>query len=99
MLLYYIQNDFESQLRGLSWCKKEDTVNYREMTDDEIKTAVKKIINKETAEETVRQRIKEELGYEGTPSICSCSARSGPMVMTMFSVMIFGSSGNVILIS
>lgn len=69
---------------------------YRDMTDDEVRRAVKEICRTETTEEGVKERINKELGYTGSIAITSTSSSSGPMTMTMFMVMIYGPSGETI---
>ncbi len=44
---------------------------YREMTDAEIKTVAKAIITSSSSEEEVKQRLRDELGYQYTVAICS----------------------------
>ncbi|MEK7508516.1 MAG: hypothetical protein AAB568_01525 [Patescibacteria group bacterium] len=69
---------------------------YHERTDAAVEAAVKAICNAETTEDAVKQRIKNEIGYTGPILIASTSISSGLMTMTMFMVMIFGPSGEII---
>lgn len=66
--------------------------SYREMSDDEIKAAAKKICQASSSEDVVRRRLRDEVGYPYQAAITSHS--SGPL--TMFMVMLHGPRGNTI---
>ena len=77
---------------------------YNDMTDEEVKAAVKAICKRcekfdtdEEANDEVVRLIQEELGYNGpVPFVTSTSTRSGPMIMRMFSVMLRSPSGKTL---
>lgn len=50
----------------------DEPTNWNQMTDAEIKTAVKRIISSSSSEAEARRRIREELAYPHTVSMHTC---------------------------
>ena len=76
---------------------------YHDLSDEEIKSDVRDILNRcensstdKAANKEIKRLIKEELSYNGTPAITSTSTSRGGMTMRMFMVMMSGPRGNII---
>ena len=64
---------------------------YSELSDNEVRVAVRVSLNISKSEEEVKQRVKDELNYP-YESFPITSTSSGPMIM--FMVMLWGPTGN-----
>ena len=73
-------------------------MSWKLTSNEEVRKAIRDICARCHDDEQGRTRIKGELGYDGCPAISSMSTTCGPMKMTMFSVMVFGPSGNIIIV-
>ena len=63
---------------------------YSDMSVDDVRTAVEEIKRSSRSVDEVKRRIRQELGYEGSPVVTGTSTSHGPMTMWMFMVMMSG---------
>lgn len=62
--------------------KQDFMIDYSKLTDDEIKTAARKIMRSTSSNDELRQRLKDELGYPYNAGISRCP---GMVQMMMWS--------------
>jgi hypothetical protein len=72
-----------------------ETPEYHRFTDEEIHTKLLNIAHTPYwGEEEIRQAIKDELGYNGTPAVSV--GKPSVTGQRMVNIMVFGPTGNII---
>jgi hypothetical protein len=74
---------------SIHWWRLPETKTFAEMTDAEVKAAIREITRTAKSEEEVRNRLKDELQYHNGAAVTSTS--SGRLIM--FMVMVHGHDG------
>lgn len=87
MLLCYIK--LVKTVYVLTIQKEGIMPNLNDMDPDDVRKEIRHICATSQSEEQVKERIRDELGYAGTPAVTS--TRSYPMIM--FMVMVHHPSG------
>ncbi len=73
-----------------------DEIDYRQMTTDQVKEAVRKAKLGCHNDDELKRRIRSATGYTGSLAVTSTSTESGRMKMTMFMIMMRGPDGEVL---